>query len=114
MKPPTFAPIYMGLYPVLCEKARSMGYALAVHGTGSRDLDLVACPWTEQATDPWELCKALMGALGIALGDSCDGAGRPLARGLHQAHGRITWIIPLGCEAVLDLSVMPRAQKRTP
>lgn len=30
--------------------ARELGYALAVHGSLARDLDIIACPWTETAT----------------------------------------------------------------
>jgi hypothetical protein len=33
----------------LREVARSKGYVLAVHGTLIRDIDLVACPWIENA-----------------------------------------------------------------
>ena len=47
MKPPTFSPLYVVCFPALAEVARAHGYALMVHGTVARDLDLVACPWTE-------------------------------------------------------------------
>jgi hypothetical protein len=38
------------------ELAKEVGYAVAVHGTQQRDLDLVAIPWTEEAnTNPREV-----------------------------------------------------------
>ena len=30
---------------MLCDVAREMGYALALHGSMNRDMDLIAVPW---------------------------------------------------------------------
>ena len=35
------------LIPALCEVERRNGYAIAVHDSLERDIDLVAIPWTE-------------------------------------------------------------------
>lgn len=64
MKPPTFAPAYVGMYVILSEVAREHGYALAIHGTVSRDFDLIAIPWTETAGDPELLIEKLRKAVG--------------------------------------------------
>lgn len=53
MKEPSIAPAYTFLYPILCEAARACGYALAIHGTMQRDLDLVAVPWVDEALPAW-------------------------------------------------------------
>lgn len=108
MKPPTFAPIYVGLFVILSERARTLGYALAVHGTATRDLDLIAVPWTNEAIDPDELVIELMHAIRVGVGDSVDGKGRRLDQPEVRPHGRLAWIIPLGCGATLDLSVTPK------
>src|SRR4051812_2987278 len=42
------------------EVARTHGYALAVHGSVNRDIDLIACPWVAEATDAETLYIALM------------------------------------------------------
>lgn len=47
MNPATYAPMYAALYPSLAEIARTHGWALAVHGTLGRDMDLICVPWTE-------------------------------------------------------------------
>lgn len=46
MKPPTRAPFFACIYHGLCDVARARGYALAIHGTVTSDLDLIAVPWT--------------------------------------------------------------------
>ena len=51
MKPATRAPIYAALYADLAELCREDGWALAVHGSLARDLDLLCVPWTEHAVD---------------------------------------------------------------
>lgn len=51
---------YTEILRPLKKQARSMGYALAVHGSMARDLDLVAVPWVEGAVDPIELVEAFV------------------------------------------------------
>jgi hypothetical protein len=41
------------------EVARECGYAIAVHGSEARDLDLVAVPWTPEATSADQLVARL-------------------------------------------------------
>jgi hypothetical protein len=45
------------------EVAREHGYAVGLHGSMRRDCDLIAVPWTEEATDPEALIQALCTAL---------------------------------------------------
>jgi hypothetical protein len=92
---------YAFIVPVLAEVARGVGYALALHGSMTNDLDLVAVPWTDDAGTPEDLVDALGAAIrwtreGDAFGPE------------HKPHGRIAWKIPLLAGASIDLSVMPR------
>ena len=92
---------YAGLYPRLREVARQHGYALALHGTLAKDLDVLAAPWTEEAVDEGTLVKALVECAG---GFIAPGSGRE-----HKPHGRMAWAIHLGrAGGYIDLSVMPR------
>lgn len=104
MKPATFAPAYVSLYPALCDLARQRGYALAIHGTVSRDFDLVAVPWTDQAVDAEELVTAIA--------ERChaiyDVFGTGITGGEVRPHGRRSWFILLGSGSGIDISVMPR------
>lgn len=100
-KKPTYAPAYVtGIYPQLAEKANEYGYALTLHGSVSRDLDLLAVPWVETAKAPIDLVKAL-----------CEVFDIQPNHGIREPeffpHGRLGWSIPLWWGAYIDLCVMP-------
>lgn len=130
MKPATRAPFYASLYHGLCETARKHGYALAIHGTVTADLDLVAIPWTTEAIDAVALRDALMAHIG-----ACDYEGitrrqfpddeklvqqilaneaanqnepRDATGATIKPHGRRAWNLYLDHGCKVDLSVMPR------
>jgi hypothetical protein len=118
MKPPTLAPAYLGLYVILTETARQHGYALAVHGTVTRDLDLVAIPWADEVSEPDVLIEALRGAVGgFIIPTGTKGGRYDAARGEFveveiqnptlKPHGRLAWNIHLEAGAILDISVIP-------
>ncbi len=120
MKPPAFAPAYVGMYVILAEIAREHGYALAVHGTVARDFDLIAIPWTDAAGDANVLIEKLREAVGgLIILSGTKGGRYDAARGEFveavienpslKPHGRLAWNIHIdGGSAVLDVSVMPR------
>jgi hypothetical protein len=89
--------------PALRDTARSMGYALAVHGTQRRDLDLVAIPWIDKAKSPDELIQAL--ALRTK---DLTGWGHLAHDGwTEKPHGRVATTLIADSEVHLDISVMP-------
>jgi|GEM_PF-1622544 len=45
------------------ELAREVGYAIGVHGTMERDLDLIAAPWVADAVTPFELAQHIAAGL---------------------------------------------------
>lgn len=98
--------------------ARHHGYAIAVHGSLSRDIDLVAVPWTDDAVPAEELVEVVRKAVGgfICIAEGHSNAGQD-GYFIHphdhspedRPHGRRTWVIQLvGRGTYLDLSVMPR------
>lgn len=112
MKPATMAPTTWHMYPRLAHAAQRMGYALAVHGSLSRDIDLVAVPWIEDAAPAEALVAALAEECGGSVAtehiDSAGGPAMPLPK--HRPHGRLGYLIFLRWSAgYLDVSVMPRA-----
>lgn len=107
MKPPTFAPTYVCFYPVLAEIANNHGYALSVHGSVSRDFDLLATPWVEDAKSAEELMQAIADYFGRYMG-RLNSEMIPLSTPTKKPHGRLAWAIPIENGAVVDLSVMPR------
>lgn len=84
---------------------RNQGYALAVHGTLTRDLDLVAIPWQETAIDCHAVAEIVADALPGHVKDEPEH--KPYGRTAYTIwpdegrHGFDQWYV--------DLSVMPRA-----
>ena len=101
------------------------GYALAVHGSEMRDLDLIAVPWTEQASSAEVVAEAIRESVnGVFSVGTQTGEVMTL-----MPHGRKVWAIHLrnvpallvdatgrGGRAFapyIDLSVMPVAAPAT-
>lgn len=60
MKPIQTKPMLYAYYlPLLQEKAREMGYNLVIHGSMSRDCDLIAIPWVNEPQPHFDLIRAL-------------------------------------------------------
>ncbi len=107
--------IYRPLIPVIRDAAWLQGYLAAPHGTLKRDLDIIAVPWIECASTPWELANAIAEAVGCP-----QQIGPPSS---NKPHGRVAWSIILwNCKRTrdeiragyvpwVDLSVMPKMQK---
>lgn len=101
---PRLARVYVCVLPALVEIARGKGYALAVHGSMIRDLDLVAVPWVEEAAPAEELVAAICDELGTYdLPKQPSGWGNPG----EKPHGRSVWTLIWGGPPHLDLSVLP-------
>ena len=109
------------LLPALREIARRNGYALAVHGSLERDIDLIACPWTEGASaaeslaaDLYVACRAIMGhatgPCGWAETETWEPPAGSLPNPARKPHGRLGWSILFGSGPYLDISVMPRVK----
>lgn len=100
MKNPNFAPVYCALYPGLAEIVRSHGYALAIHGSLGRDMDLICVPWIDHPSEPEDVVKAITTKFYLR-----EVGGPPTAK----PHGREAWTISVGFgECFIDLSFMPR------
>jgi hypothetical protein len=95
---------YTLLLQWLTDAANKKGYALGLHGSMSRDLDLIAAPWTEDAVSADQLVSALV-----------ESAGGFITNDLltinpeFRPHGRMAYAIQLGRGLYIDVSVMLRA-----
>ena len=88
------------------EAARKFGYAVAVHGSLARDIDLVAIPWVEEASSAEELADTIRTLISGVFGSTLGGRTMDT-----RPHGRKTWSIAtleLPAGSYVDLSVMPR------
>lgn len=95
---------YRRILPWLQMAARHHGYALLLHGSTMRDMDLVAVPWMQDAISGAELVRVFRW-----IADSCQITGP-----YTKPHGRMCWVLllyeerPDGQLMYIDLSVMPR------
>lgn len=109
MKPPTIAVAYATLYPVMAEAAREKGYALALHGTMARDLDVIAVPWTDEAATADDVVQHVADSIHAYI---CGGRTRTNLTPTVKPHGRLAWTLQLEVGSV-DISVMPRIDATT-
>lgn len=112
---PARAAAYVALYPMLHAIAKRHGYALAVHGSFHRDMDLIAVPWIEEASEPLTLIKAFKKATATVVhhedGDhlfkDCNPTTKP--------HGRVAYSLHVTNKGMyggyLDISVLPKAPR---
>lgn len=83
------------------ELAKEVGYAIAVHGSQERDLDLVAAPWTDAAVGNYDLIQHVANGLGAKIIDS-----------ERKPHGRCGVCLQMnGYYKLIDLSICPRASQ---
>lgn len=98
MKDPNYAPVYCALYPQLAEITRNHGYALAIHGSLGRDMDLICVPWNETVSHPDEIVNEITTKFALKK------VGQPDT----THHGRIRYTISVAFgECFIDLSFMP-------
>lgn len=98
------AKTYAKVIHQLRAKAREFGYSLSVHGSLKRDIDLIACPWIDDAAAPQQLADALREETESICGFSPYGCDGPFPR--PKPHGRLCWTIHID-GTYIDLSVMP-------
>lgn len=85
---------YQSILPALRLAARNHGFALGLHGSMTRDLDLIAVPWVISHSDKDTLAAALqMAACGMS-SDAYRWTGAPEG---HDAkpHGRVACSFPV-------------------
>lgn len=92
------------ILPAIREVAKFQGYAVAVHGSLKRDIDLIAVAWTDQAYPPDKLVSAICGAISGVLGNCLQLGDTPTPK----PHGRMAYtLIHPGHVGEIDLSVIP-------
>lgn len=94
---------YLSILPAIRKAARRHGYAVGMHGSLSRDFDLIAVPWQDIVSPPDVLVVAICDAVCGQVSARGDGGTWPR----EKPHGRMAWSIQIGGGAYLDLSVIP-------
>jgi len=94
--------LYLSLVPILRETARQNGYAIGIHGSLTRDLDLIAAPWTPRAVSALTLAKRMCLAV--------TGYSYKKFVPTKKPHGRLAFSFYIGTHAYIDLSIVPRVK----
>ncbi|HXP66900.1 MAG TPA: hypothetical protein VN815_15600 [Steroidobacteraceae bacterium] len=95
-------PDYARVFTIARTLAWSEGYALLFHGSFTRDLDLVAVPWTAGACEPKHLLQRIVAASDLRVTVEDDG---------KKLHGRKSWTLTFkkfSDPRFIDFSIMPR------
>lgn len=99
-------PEYARAYTIIRRVAWMEGYAIGMHGSFTRDLDLIAVPWADHACEPLHLVKHIAASLEGLVHYESNPSAKP--------HGRIAWLLHFAAfhdPRVIDLSIMPRLPK---
>lgn len=94
-------PDYGRIYTMVRKLAWEEGYAIGLHGSFTRDLDLIAVPWTGSACEPEHLVRRIVDATGLH-----DQHGNPGSKPM----GRLCWTLTFPAfndPRFVDLSIMP-------
>ena len=101
-------PDYARIFTIIRILAWSEGYAVAMHGSFTRDLDLIAIPWTKFACEPEHLIRRIVDGTELRLN------GHPPTQ---KEHGRLahTLLFPKFADPRwIDFSIMPRILTPSP
>lgn len=107
---------YKVLIPALRHVAERCGYAIGVHGSLKRDIDLIACPWRICPIDAGSLIDDLRKTTEVIIGFARV---REVDKGQPEKKpcGRLGWSFYLTHEddgPYLDISVMPIVEEKAP
>lgn len=99
-------PDYARIFTIARLLAWQEGYALAMHGSFTRDLDLIAVPWTDKACEPEHLVRRIIAA--------CENLREQHSNPKSKPHGRQVWTLifsAFGDPRFVDLSIFPIPQR---
>lgn len=100
-------PDYARIYTVVRCLAWQEGYAAMMHGSFTRDLDIIIVPWAEHACEPEHVIKRIeVSSLNLKL----------KAGFTKKPHGRLAWTFHLpefGDPRFVDISVFPPSAPKT-
>lgn len=92
--------------------ARGCGYAIGVHGSLERDVDLIAVPWVEHAASAERLVEAVKTAMMVATGVQWI----HVSEARNKPHGRVGWTLMFvtfnGPHTYIDLAVLPLREQQ--
>ena len=92
--------MYCTFFGMFKESAEKHGYCLAVHGSLTRDMDLILVPWTEDPDPVTAVLKDWEDIVGDVPRE------KPYTSRKEKPHGRVAYTIPTGAGGYVDVSVI--------
>ena len=96
------AVFYAAIYGDLRDKALECGWALGLHGSLNSDMDIMAMPWTENATDADTMISNLYKCF------NCDPWSLPVKHRGDKPNGRIVYTISIWEDFYLDINIIDK------
>lgn len=93
--------LYATYFGLLQEIANRHGYALAVHGSFTRDMDLIAVPWIESPSTHEAMLQEMCEMIGYEKIRET-----PYSSKEEKPHGRTAYTLPTGAGGYVDISIM--------
>jgi hypothetical protein len=107
--------MFAWMIPHIQQVGNKFGYAVAVHGSMARDLDLIAVPWTRDAASNEDFVEAVRIAVGgyIRNDENPNKYNEFTYDPVERPHGRRGWAIQFsGFRFYIDLSVMQLVKEK--
>lgn len=98
--------IYVKRVPIIQGIGRQSGYAIAVHGSMTRDLDLIAVPWVKTFVKPITLVRRIEKAVADYPKDWAFHYRKIARTATIKPHGRVAYAIHIGWDIYIDLSIV--------
>ena len=96
------AAFYAVLYSDFRKAALDCGYALALHGSMARDMDILAVAWVEDAKTHEELAESIFECIG-----DTDWKEHYKTTVTYKPHGRVAYTLHIMGDYFIDLSIIP-------
>lgn len=89
---------YAAMWEDFRKAALDKGWALALHGSLASDMDIMAMPWTETATEPMEMINALRNCFDEPKEIGCSTSKMP--------NNRIVYTMSIWADFYLDINII--------
>ncbi len=95
------AAFYASIWEDLRQAAMDCGWALGLHGSLAKDMDIMAMPWTEEARPVEEMIKALSACF-----TESRFADHHIVPHATKPNGRIVYTMTIWADFYLDINVI--------
>lgn len=94
------AAFYAAMWDDLRQAAMDKGWALALHGSLAKDMDIMAMPWVEGAQSVDEMILAIKGCF-------CESQLMEIQMG-PMPNGRVVYTLSIWADFYLDINIIKR------